>query len=99
MSEINVNVLYLQNLAARARGVESTLRQFSSLGGEAVSSSPTVASAYTDLSYRWGQRRGELADAVSAIASGLDTTWQAFQRADSDLAAALDAPPAEPGTY
>lgn len=99
MSEINVNVLYLQNLASRARGVEDTLRAFSSLGGEAVSSSQKVASAYVDLSYRWDQRRGELADAIGAIADGLDTTWQAFQQADSDLAAALDAPPPELGTY
>ena len=99
MSEINVNVIYLQNLASRARGVEHTLRAFSSLGGTAVSSSSKVASAYNDLSYRWDMRRGELADVINAIAAGLDKTWQAFQQADSDLAAALDAPPQESPTY
>ena len=99
MSEINISVLYLQNLSSRARGVESSLRTVSDLGGNVVSSSPKVASAYTDLSYRWDQRRGELADAIGAIAEGLDITWQAFQKADSDLAAALGAPPPELGTY
>ena len=33
MSHIEVNVLYLQNLAHRTRGIEDALRQFSDLAG------------------------------------------------------------------
>ncbi len=90
MSHIEVNTLYLRNLATRTRGIESTLRQFSGLAGNAFQSSPKVRSAYSELGNRWDMRRDELADALAAIADGLDTTWRAFQDTDQQLADALD---------
>ena len=92
MNVININVTYLQNLASRMRQVESDLRHFSALGTEVLSSSPTVESAYRDLSSRWDQRRNELADALSSFAGGVDTAVQSFVQTDSDLANALTAP-------
>lgn len=90
MSYIAVNTLYLRNLASRTREVESTLRQFSGLTGTALNSSPIVRAGYNKLNSNWDQRRGELADALSAIADSFDATWRSFEQTDSDLAGALE---------
>ncbi len=89
MSYIEVNTLYLRNLAARTREAEHVLRQFSNLAGGALHSSPKVRDAYTDLSWRWDMRRNELADALSAVADGFDTAASGFEETDEQLARTL----------
>jgi hypothetical protein len=89
MSEININVTFVQNLAERTRTASLTLRMMAVLGGEAVASSPTVDSAYRHLSDRWDHRRGELADVLDGMADELDSIWKAFVTTDAELAGYL----------
>ena len=95
-SVVAVNHQYLLNMAKSSRQIAAALDGFLRLPGDGLANSPEVDRAYRDMSYDWDKRRGELADALEAIADCLTTTSQSFDKTDQELADALqgNGPPA-----
>ncbi|MDE0498034.1 MAG: hypothetical protein OXH86_11840 [Acidimicrobiaceae bacterium] len=87
--EIAVGCQYLKNLATTMRQTASDLEDFARLTNCRLTSSPSVDDAYGDLSGKWDERRGKLAEALETIACSFDTASEEFSTVDSEFAAKL----------
>lgn len=87
--DIVVGSQYLINLAESIRTTAKDLRRFASLTNCRLTSAHEVEKAYRELSYKWDERREELAKALDAVASSFDTAREEFEKLDSSMASKL----------
>ena len=90
MSEIRVDTVFLENLAARLSETSGELRSYTALDGGHLSCTPQLDRAFDDLGRRWDRRRNELTECLDELAAAFRTAATSFRTVDLDLVAQLE---------